>query len=90
MDLARRRFDPAATAASMALGIVAWTAVAWPWTGRGLADALVNEWIIWFTAFYLLLVATTALSRRGQSIAEGPAPSEGARGQDDRTQHPTD
>lgn len=90
MDLARRHFDPAATAALMALGIVAWTAVAWPWTGQSLADALVNEWIIWFTALYLLLVAITALRRRGQSTAGGTSPSEGGRGQDDRTQHPAD
>lgn len=58
-------FDPAATAALLALGGVAWTAVAWPWAGRSLVDALINEWIIWFTALYLLLLVTPAVLQRG-------------------------
>jgi hypothetical protein len=61
----QRRFDPAATAALLAVGIVAWTEVAWPWTARSLADALVNEWIIWFTALYLALIALLAVVQVG-------------------------
>jgi len=60
----RPRLDAAATAALLALAIATWTAVAWPWTGRGQVDALVNEWIIWFTVCYLALVGGTALAGR--------------------------
>lgn len=62
------RFDPAATAALLAVGGVAWTAVAWPWTGRSLVDALVNEWIIWFTALYLVLLVMPAAVQVGSRV----------------------
>lgn len=76
----RLRFDPAATAALLAVGAVAWTAVAWPWTGRSLADALVNEWIIWFTALYLVQRVMAAVVEVGASAFSQLRLPRGARG----------
>ncbi|MGH2356150.1 MAG: hypothetical protein ACRDJN_31465, partial [Chloroflexota bacterium] len=75
----RTCFDAAATAAAVALGLVVWSTMAHPWAPGGSAiDALVNEWIIWFTAFYLPLAAGAALLERWRSAARGS--TRGAKG----------
>src|SRR5438045_1433548 len=59
-----RHLDLAALAAAGALALVAFDAVAVPTLPLGTGawlDAVVNEWIIWFTVLYLLLLGVLAL-----------------------------
>ena len=61
------RFDPAATAAAAALAIVVWSETLHPFgidRWRIWVDVLADEWLIWFTAFYLAAVGGAALATR--------------------------
>jgi hypothetical protein len=59
------RFSPAATAAAAALLLVTWSMVTFPAVPLASRwDAVTNEWIIWFTAFYLPLFAAATSLRR--------------------------
>jgi hypothetical protein len=65
--MSRRRFDPAATAAAGALALVVWSEGAHPLGHdrvRIWADALVNEWFIWFTVLYVALIGCAGLRTR--------------------------
>ena len=62
-----RGFDPAATATAGALALVVWTQTAHPLgseSWRLWADALANEWLIWFTVLYLVLNGGLGLAAR--------------------------
>jgi hypothetical protein len=63
-------FDPAASAAAVALAIVVFNAAAHPWAPTPpWSDAALNEWIIWFAALYLVLVAGAAAAERTGTLA---------------------
>jgi len=71
------RFSPAATAAAAALLPVTWSMVTFPAVPlASRLDALANEWIIWFTAFYLPAFAADVLLRRFRAH-RSPSPLEG-------------
>jgi hypothetical protein len=74
------RFSPAASAAALALALVAWNALLHPWVAPpSHADALFNEWVIWFTAWYLALVGAAALLERIRTLYRSRMPVQGAR-----------
>ncbi|MBI3973775.1 MAG: hypothetical protein HY332_21065 [Chloroflexi bacterium] len=48
------RFDPACTAAAIALGLVFLSTSVHPWVPAGSwLDAVINEWLIWFAGLFL-------------------------------------
>ena len=62
-----RHVDSAATAAALALAAVTLTQSAHPLgsdSWRMWADAVVNEWLVWFTIAYLTLAGALALVAR--------------------------
>ena len=75
------RFSPAASAAALALALAADNALVHPWVPTSShADALFNEWIIWFTAWYLALVAVAAVLERVRTLYRSRVRPDGADG----------